>query len=247
MTNELTTFAYNTASIRVIKIDGEPWFVAVDVCRILNITNATVALKPLAKDERAKLNLGQRGLGAVNAISESGLYKIIMRSDKPEAKAFQDWVTREVLPSIRKTGGYQVEQPQQQPAPEAAAPLTPMEHMMKALDHAMQAATALQSQVDELQAELKAVSAIAVRPVEAAALPNPDWVTIKDWCRINRKILSTRQKKDLGQIANWIMEERGLTKERRTLFNSREANEYSAGAYPADVIEQAHIEMRQGN
>lgn len=81
----------------MIEIEGEPWFVAVDVCRVLNITNATVALKPLSEDERAKLNLGQRGLGAVNVVSESGLYKIIMRSDKPEAKAFQDWVTREVL------------------------------------------------------------------------------------------------------------------------------------------------------
>ena len=65
-----------------------------------------MALKPLDPDERAKFNLGQRGLGAVNIVSESGLYALIMVSHKPEAKAFRKWVTSEVLPSIRRNGVY---------------------------------------------------------------------------------------------------------------------------------------------
>lgn len=65
--------------------------------------NATRGLDPT---ERAKLNLGLRGQGAANIISESGLYLLVLKSRKPEAKAFQKWVTAEVLPSIRKTGEY---------------------------------------------------------------------------------------------------------------------------------------------
>lgn len=68
--------------------------------------DVTMTLAKLDDDERTKLNLGQRGHGAVNAVNESGLYSIIMRSRKPEARAFKKWVTSEVLPTIRKTGGY---------------------------------------------------------------------------------------------------------------------------------------------
>lgn len=90
----------------MVEIDGQPWFVAADVCRILDLSNPTVAVRPLATDEWAKTNLAQRGLGAAIIISESGLYRLVMRSDKPEARAFQDWVTRDVLPAIRKDGMY---------------------------------------------------------------------------------------------------------------------------------------------
>jgi prophage antirepressor-like protein len=102
-------------SIRVVDIDGQPWFVATDACRVLglNMTSGTYRhLRKLNRDERRLLtgaDLPQSELGrapSVTAISESGLYKLIMRSDKAVAKPFQDWVTRVVLPSIRKHGGY---------------------------------------------------------------------------------------------------------------------------------------------
>ncbi|HHB2580955.1 Bro-N domain-containing protein [Klebsiella pneumoniae] len=102
MNNQLTTFDFNSLSIRVVEREGEPWFVAADVCKALGIKNPSVAVKPLGSDEWAKCNLGQRGLGAALAVSESGLYKPVMRSDKPEARAFQDWVTKVVLPAIQK-------------------------------------------------------------------------------------------------------------------------------------------------
>lgn len=96
---------------RVIEIDGEPWFVAADVCRVLgfNIARHGVNhhLRRLSDDEMNTLTLaeGNRGNPRKVAISESGLYKLVMRSDKPQARAFQDWVTRIVLPASRKDGG----------------------------------------------------------------------------------------------------------------------------------------------
>jgi prophage antirepressor-like protein len=90
--------------LRVVTLDGNPWFVAADVCRVLGLFNPTKAVQSLDKDEVTLTRVqGQRGM-PINVISESGLYKLVMRSDKPEARQFQDWVTREVLPVIRKDG-----------------------------------------------------------------------------------------------------------------------------------------------
>ena len=91
--------------IRTSTINNEPWFVAKDVCDILGVTNPTMSLKNLESDEVTKLNLG--GLeGETNFVSESGFYTLVLRSRKDIAKPFRLWVTREVLPQIRKTGGY---------------------------------------------------------------------------------------------------------------------------------------------
>ena len=91
--------------IRVVEKEGQPWFVAKDVCDILEIQNTTDATKRLDADEVTRFNLG--GLtGETNLVNEYGLYSLILGSRKPEAKKFKRWVTHEVLPSIRKNGGY---------------------------------------------------------------------------------------------------------------------------------------------
>ena len=91
--------------IRVVEKEGQPWFVAKDVCGILEIQNTTDATKRLDADEVTRFNLG--GLtGETNLVNEYGLYSLILGSRKPEAKKFKRWVTHEVLPSIRKNGGY---------------------------------------------------------------------------------------------------------------------------------------------
>lgn len=110
MNNEIQQFDFRGASLRTLTDKaGEPWFVAKDVCDILELTNPAVALQSLDDDEKTNLSnsyvwseSGRRPL----IISEPGLYKLVMRSRKPEAKEFQRWVTHEVLPSIRRTGGY---------------------------------------------------------------------------------------------------------------------------------------------
>lgn len=95
--------------IRTVNIDGEPWFVAKDVCDILGVKNPTDALnKGLEGFERARFNLGRQG--EANIISESGFYSLVLRSRKSVAKPFRIWVTSEVLPSIRKTGSYTANQ-----------------------------------------------------------------------------------------------------------------------------------------
>lgn len=111
MTTELTTFTFAPANaqVRVVTIDGNPWFAAVDVCRCLGLANPSNLNKTLSADEQSLYRVEgqvQRQAPYFKVISESGLYKLVMRSDKPEAHKFQDWVTREVLPTIRKDGAY---------------------------------------------------------------------------------------------------------------------------------------------
>lgn len=96
-------------SVRTVEVNGEPYFVATDICNALNLSNTTVALDRLDADEKSKLNLGLSG-GATNCVNECGLYTLIMASRKPTAKEFKRWVTHEVLPSIRKHGAYMTEQ-----------------------------------------------------------------------------------------------------------------------------------------
>ncbi|MDL9985939.1 Bro-N domain-containing protein [Providencia rettgeri] len=112
MANQLKPLSFNFDSaiaIRAISVNGEPWFIASDVCKALQLTNPTISLKALDKDERSKLNLGRQG--EANIISESGLYTLILRCRDAVIKGslpyrFRRWVTSEVLPSIRKTGKY---------------------------------------------------------------------------------------------------------------------------------------------
>lgn len=107
--NDLKIFSNpEFGSIRVIEKDGEPWFVAADVCQILDLTNPTMALNRLDEDERSKLNLGRQG--ETNVVNEYGLYSLILGSRKPEAKVFKRWITHEVIPSIRKHGMYMTDE-----------------------------------------------------------------------------------------------------------------------------------------
>jgi anti-repressor protein len=103
-TNEIQTFFYDKRGLRTVWINGELWWVLKDVCELLGLSNPTAVADRLDADERSKSNLGRQGEAII--INESGLYKVILRSDKPEAKKFMNWLTREVLPSIRKHGGY---------------------------------------------------------------------------------------------------------------------------------------------
>ena len=112
--NSIQVFTYENNNVRTVERDGEVWFVAQDVCDVLGLTNTTEAIKSLDDDEKMTLSFseshsGKRG-GAqkINIISESGLYGLIMRSNKPEAKKFSRWVHHEVLPQIIKNGTYSV-------------------------------------------------------------------------------------------------------------------------------------------
>ena len=108
--NNMKVFQYESAQIRTVDIDGDPWFVAKDVCGALDIDNASDALSRLDKDERNTIVLTEGIIGnpTKSIVNESGLYALVLSSRKPEAKAFKKWITSEVLPSIRKTGKYSI-------------------------------------------------------------------------------------------------------------------------------------------
>lgn len=104
--NEVAIFNNSQfGEIRLIEQNSEPWFVLADVCKVLELSNPSMVAKKLDVDERAKSDLGLQERN-VTLVNESGLYAVILRSDKPQAKPFRKWVTSEVLPAIRKTGEY---------------------------------------------------------------------------------------------------------------------------------------------
>ncbi|HEY9701061.1 MAG TPA: Bro-N domain-containing protein [Allocoleopsis sp.] len=113
----LTVFAFNSQEIRTVIIDNDVWFVAKDVCEILEHSNSRAALERLDDDEKGVSSIYTLGGNQDMAIvSESGLYSLVLTSRKPQAKAFRKWITAEVIPSIRKTGKYQIDRTPQLPS-----------------------------------------------------------------------------------------------------------------------------------
>lgn len=105
--NDLQIFKYQDKQIRTVERNGEPWWVLKDVCEVLEINNHKMTAQRLDVDEVSQTDLTD-SLGRqqnTTIVNEAGLYNVILRSDKPQAKPFRRWVTNEVLPTIRKTGG----------------------------------------------------------------------------------------------------------------------------------------------
>lgn len=142
--NELQIFTYQQSQVRTVQKDGEPWFVLKDVCEVLSIGNSRMAAERLEPDEKGVSQIDTPGgMQDMIVINESGLYTVILRSDKPEAKPFRKWVTSEVLPSIRKTGGYIQGQDQ----------LSPAELMAKALVVAQKTLADREARISQLTVE----------------------------------------------------------------------------------------------
>ncbi|MEE8738315.1 MAG: phage antirepressor KilAC domain-containing protein [Bifidobacterium sp.] len=124
--NGIQPFDFEGTPVRTLTYEtGLTWWVLKDVCDALNLSNPTMIAQRLDDDEQSKID-PKSGLGSVsntpvNIVNEAGLYKIILRSDKPEAKRFQRWVTHEVLPSIRRHGGYMAGQERMTPEQMALA------------------------------------------------------------------------------------------------------------------------------
>lgn len=142
--NEMQTFVYSGAEVRTVRKDGAPWFVLKDVCGVLGVGNVSDVYARLDTDEKG---VGQidtlGGRQSMNIISESGLYNVILRSDKPEAKPFRKWVTAEVLPAIRRSGGYIAGQND----------LSPAELMAKAIKVAEQTLAERDPRISSLQVQ----------------------------------------------------------------------------------------------
>lgn len=156
MTTEITTLQFNSdqfGQLRVVKDDnGEPWFVAKDVCDALSLGRQHDSTRYLDADEKGEgLVDTPSGKQTMVVINEPGFYKLIMKSRKPEAKAFQRWVTHEVLPSIRKKGGYIA----------AAADETPEQIMARAVLLAQDTIERQKAQIEELKPKALFADAVA--------------------------------------------------------------------------------------
>ncbi|WP_228839600.1 phage antirepressor [Nocardia cyriacigeorgica] len=183
MSAELTPFVYQGATLRAISIDGEPGFIANDVCAILDIRNSRDALGRLDVDEKGVVTTDTLGGPQQTAIvTESGLYSLIFTSRKPEAREFKRWVTHEVLPAIRKTGGYSTA---------VAIPQTYAEALRAAADQADRA-----DRAEQQVAELAPKAAIA-----------DDFLTASGGARLVReaaKLLGMREK----DLRRFLIDER---------------------------------------
>lgn len=170
--NELS-LNFEGHAVRVIDRGGEPWWVAKDVCDALGIKDASDAVKGLDDDEKAgsPVNSGRTQGGNPNAliINESGLYSLILRSRKPEAKRFKRWVTHEVLPAIRKTGSYAMPQ---------ATPNVPA-----TVDRATLAAVVDDAVKSILQRMGPDLIASIRMPQPGEAIPEGLRVYVAEWCK----------------------------------------------------------------
>lgn len=140
---QITPFDYGGQSVRVVEIDGEPWFVLADLVKVLGFARSASAVSDRLEDEVRRTYPIADSLGRTQnatVVSEAGMYEVVIRSDKPEAIAFRRWITTEVLPAIRKTGSYGT--PRE---------LTPDEIVHQALQITSQ-------RVEELTAEVKVLA-----------------------------------------------------------------------------------------
>jgi prophage antirepressor-like protein len=185
MSNDLTIFSFETNEIRAITDEhGEPWFVAVDVCSALGLSNPSEAVSRLEDDERQVIDFGRvdsaegvtnQRLNAgqeINIVSEPGVYRLVFTSRKPEAKTFKRWLVHEVLPQIRKTGGYTLK------------PMTPAERLRHDAERLRLTADLLERQekLEEEQKRLEAQQEVQeqrLNQIETAS----DHFTILGWHR----------------------------------------------------------------
>jgi anti-repressor protein len=169
-----SVFNFNGHDVRIFLIDGADWWVAADVCDPLDIANVSKAVSRLDDDEKTTITLSDSGRPVkVLLVNEPGLYSLIGSSRKPEAKVFKRWVNHEVLPSIRKTGKYELAKP--------ASQLQVLEQMMAVFSEQQRQLEA----IDRKQAE----QAMQIESI-TDRLDDADYYTVLQWC-IKQRIANT--------------------------------------------------------
>lgn len=193
--NELQIFDYNGTPLRTVEKDGELWWVLKDVCEVIGIAKHTNVAARLEDDEKGACVMGTpSGQQSMIIINEPGLYNVILRSDKPEAKDFKRWVTHEVLPSIRQHGSY------------ALAPTQPMTPAQLLAAQA-QLLVDMERRMDEMQGQTRALEAKVDTAMKAFSRPAEDhWRADMD-----------NAVKDLNKAMGW-----SLPKLRGKLFSELE-------------------------
>jgi prophage antirepressor-like protein len=208
---DLSVFTYQTQPVRTVSIDGEPWFVLKDVCEAISLANPSDTASRIDDDEKGIAQIDTLGgRQKMTVINEPGLYNVILRSDKPEAKSFKRWVTHEVLPVLRKTGSYTL------------APMSPAEMFlaqakaMVELEHQNRAITQrLDSQQQTLE---KAVSVFALPTVEVEHWRDEMNTHISGLCErfgLSQQVFRGETYAELEETANVILSSRVKRKKER--------------------------------
>ena len=194
--NDIKTWNYENSEIRTIEKNGEPWWVLADVCRVLELSSPHKIADRLDEDEKGRNLIPTHGGNQeMTVINESGLYNVILRSDKPQAKPFRKWVTSEVLPTIRKHGAYMTEQT--------------IEKALTNPDFLIQLATQLKSEQEQRR---KLETTVAVQEQQIAELqPKASYYDVVLNCKDLLSVTSIA--KDYGKSGTWLnsyLHEKGI-------------------------------------
>jgi len=232
MSNNIVTLNANTEifyfhdmPIRVVRLKGEPWFVGSDVCKVLSLKAHQGGygehFEKLDKNEVipvSKVGVKLTGKHSPNTrlIAESGLYKLILRSDKKEAKPFQNWVTQVVLPSIRKDGGYIMGEEKV-----ATGELSEDEFILKAYTFLMKKSERLEEIVTEHLKNL----------------------TVNEWCALSHLYPERSLKTRLGQVASTLCrrDDIKIEKQKRILSRKKGDEIVYLGVYPKAILDEAAL------
>ena len=188
---DLMPFEYDSKPVRIVQDEhGEPWWIAKDVCDVLELTDVGKSVERLDDDEKLTRKIFVSGRNReMWTINEPGLYSLILRSTKPEAKKFKRWITHEVLPSIRQSGKYEIEG-------------------LSEIDLIIKSAKALK-QIESKQVEQDQ----RLNQLEAKSHKNSGdtgYWTIAAWCKRNRLNMSLREAMRYGREATKISKECGV-------------------------------------
>lgn|GEM_PF-4792785 len=191
----LRVFSFKEQDVRVVEVDGEPWWVAKDVCDVLDIQNVTQAIERLDEDERSMFFIGRQG--EANIISESGLYTLILRSNKAEARPFRRWVTHEVLPSLRRNGFYAAGQ-------ESRRDKSAVNALLAVIDKQNERVMKLEERLRKLQIRLE--EALLEKPTPLPLLcevnPAPENVPMGEWMQQ----IAEAEEVSVPTLYRWISE-----------------------------------------
>lgn len=229
--NDLQVFDYQDKEVRTVQIDGETWFVLKDVCSAIGIRDHVTVSKRLDEDEvgQAQVIDGMGRSQETAIVNESGLYSVILRSDKPEAKPFRKWVTSEVLPTLRKTGQYQMK------------PLSPAEMFAAQaqvnLDHERQLSE-LARRTEQAEKTISEAASVFAVP----AFTKDDWQT-----KINAAINETvhtyglNHQKFRGEIYRMLEEKAGVNLTARQNRMRERMRRGGATCREAESVTKLHV------
>ncbi|MEC4817371.1 MAG: Bro-N domain-containing protein [Scytonema sp. PMC 1069.18] len=204
--SNIVPFSFESQEVRVLIIDSKPWFVAADVTKVLSIGRTQELLRVLDDDEKGVHTIHTLGGNQeVAIISESGLYHAIIKSRKPQAKPFRKWVTSEVLPAIRTTGSYSLEQPQ--------PPMTQIQILAAVAQQMVQQEQKLIEQERKQQEIETRLEAVEVEQDRYSSPSGHNYTVLGFACKQGMK-MSINEARSKGMQASIMCRQRGIKIER---------------------------------